>query len=72
MTNGEWNALVDSQRDHALGPEELVLERERMTRFHAAFATLTDDERYCVHLRALRPRQLLGAPNRRSGSLVFH
>lgn len=47
-----WSRLIGINRDPALGPEELLLEKEKMARLYAAVDALTPAERHCINLRA--------------------
>jgi RNA polymerase sigma-70 factor (ECF subfamily) len=47
-----WTRLIAMNRDPSLGPEELLLEKEKMARLDAAIAALTPTQRHCINLRA--------------------
>ncbi len=47
----QWQELTLSRCDPAPGPEELLLEKEKMTRLHNAIGSLSELQRNCVHLR---------------------
>jgi RNA polymerase sigma-70 factor (ECF subfamily) len=51
-TPEEWQGLAATLVDPALNPEERLLEKERITRLHAATEELSPQQRYCLHLRA--------------------
>jgi RNA polymerase sigma-70 factor (ECF subfamily) len=46
-----WQELALSTCDPAPGPEEVLLEKERMTRLHSGIAALSELQRNCVYLR---------------------
>jgi RNA polymerase sigma-70 factor (ECF subfamily) len=46
-----WHQLTVSTSDPAPGPEEILLEKEKMTRLHNSIAALSELQRNCVYLR---------------------
>lgn len=55
-----WEEIEESRSGVQAGPEELVLQRERLDRLHIAVLNLTPLQRQCLHLRAegLRYREI--------------
>jgi RNA polymerase sigma-70 factor (ECF subfamily) len=58
----EWSALAETMTDPAAGPEELLLKKEKMRRLHVTMATLSPQQRQCLHLRmeGFRYREIAG------------
>jgi RNA polymerase sigma-70 factor (ECF subfamily) len=48
----EWTALAETTVHPGLGPEELVLRKEKMMRLQASIGALSPLQQQCVHLRA--------------------
>jgi RNA polymerase sigma-70 factor, ECF subfamily len=48
----QWTELVRSSVAHSPTPEELLQHREKITRIHAAIATLSEQQKECLYLRA--------------------
>lgn len=51
LNGEEWSRALETVLDPALGPEELVLKKERMTRLHDSISKLSSQQRQCLHLR---------------------
>ena len=47
-----WSRLIAASPDASLGPEALLLEKERMAQLYAAVDALSSAERHCINLRA--------------------
>lgn len=47
-----WEELYRKLKDAAPGPEQRLLQQEKLQRLHAAIARLTQAERECLHLRS--------------------
>jgi RNA polymerase sigma-70 factor (ECF subfamily) len=52
LDESAWRKIEESRSDAQAGPEEVVLQRERSDRLHAAVLKLTQLQRDCLHLRA--------------------
>lgn len=52
LDNEAWETLCRTLPDAAPGPEQRLLQREKVRRLHAAIARLTQVERECLHLRS--------------------
>lgn len=65
LDESAWRKIEESRSGAAPGPEELVLQRERLDRLHAAVVNLTPLQRDCLHLRAdgLRYGEIAGLMN---------
>lgn len=48
----DWPLLLDSLQSRSLGPEEALLEKERMRRVHDAMKLLSSQQRECLALRS--------------------
>jgi RNA polymerase sigma-70 factor (ECF subfamily) len=71
----EMATLLESRRDPALNPEEIVLKKEQRKRIVSAISRLTTQQRQCLHLRAegLRYREIavvLGVSTQRVADIV--
>ncbi len=60
LDESSWNDIETSRSVPQAGPEEIVLEQERLDRLHLAVLNLTPLQRECLHLRAegLRYREI--------------
>lgn len=65
LDESAWRKIEESRSGAEPGPEELVLQRERLDRLHAAVVNLTPLQRDCLHLRAegLRYGEIAGLMN---------
>jgi RNA polymerase sigma-70 factor (ECF subfamily) len=52
VTEDEWKSLAETTIHPGLGPEELVLRKEKMMRLQASISALSPQQQQCVHLRA--------------------
>jgi RNA polymerase sigma-70 factor (ECF subfamily) len=52
MSPEQWTELVTSSGANGPNPEELLQRKERVARVHAALATLSEQQKECVYLRA--------------------
>jgi RNA polymerase sigma-70 factor, ECF subfamily len=48
----QWAELIKSNGAQSPNPEELLQHREKIARVHAAIATLSEQQRECLYLRA--------------------
>ncbi len=52
VTDDAWAELCRTLRDGAMGPEQRLLQQEKLNRLRLAIARLTQAERECLHLRS--------------------
>lgn len=52
VTDKEWDELGRTLNDAGLGPEQRLLQREKLQRLYRALSRLTQAERECLHLRS--------------------
>ena len=52
LDESAWREIEESRSGTQAGPEEVVLQRERLDRLHVAVLKLTQLQRECLHLRA--------------------
>ena len=52
LDESAWRQIEELRSDAKAGPEEFVLQRERLDRLHASMVKLTQLQRDCLHLRA--------------------
>jgi len=48
----QWSEVVKPETAKSATPEELFQRREKITRIHAAIATLSEQQKECLYLRA--------------------
>jgi RNA polymerase sigma-70 factor, ECF subfamily len=52
LDEAAWRHIEESRSSTQAGPQEIVLQQERLDRLHAAVVNLTQLQRNCLHLRA--------------------
>lgn len=52
LSEEEWEGITNTLRDSSPGPEQRMLQQDKLSRLLRALARLTPSERECLHLRS--------------------